>query len=181
MAMEGELDIKLDNISIIFRLLVLQLITLFLLTSCSQKSPANQTVRVLVGGGMGGFCFFEVKSDGKLEVTRMPYFVDTQSDDSISGFSEQKEITLSKKNLKEINEMIIALSNSEPYTGEERAPLDADYVMATVEGETYWSVYADKKGNQELLNLTYKLIELSPIVVINEIYILSNPNDYTEP
>ena len=145
-------------------------------------------MKVLIGGGPGSnYCLFEFKDSKTIAVSYcLVNNEDLSSDNFIDRILETKETHISSKTVKELANQLKVLSEKAPDKEFTHTVDDATYVWALVEDKAYWSIYDNdykekieypRYTNEELLDLAYTLIEISPLTVGGEMNPIRLPDD----
>ena len=155
----------------LIKLLLPILIIIPLLCSCNNDETLVNPVKILVGGGPGvDFCLFEIYNNGTVVTTSCDInSYDIREDNFIEEILEKKSFKLSSSDKKMIADLIVRITEDMPI--EEISVLDANEITALINDRFYHSTYDyynERNYNKNLAELTYKLVELSPVKVGGE-------------
>ena len=176
MDMAGGLNIKMKYI---YKILILQMIVILMLGGCSQDMPSTKKAKLLIGFAPGmDFCLININENGTIEYTSCSINnADLRNENIVNEVYEKKTIRLSEKNKTIINELIQETLSNEPI--KELGGDDFAEVRALIDDKVYLSVYYNEPVryyDKNLANLSYKLVELSPIKVGGKQNSLEVPN-----
>ena len=142
-----------------------------LLCGCNIDESTISPVKVLVGGGPGvDFCLFEINKEGIVVATSCTVNnTDISGKNFIKEILEKKSFKLSGSDKKLIADLILQITENDPI--EEISFLDVNEITALINNQFYHSTYDYYDAmnyDKNLAELTYKLVELSPIQVGGE-------------
>ena len=139
-----------------------------LLCGCNIDESTINPVKVLVGGEPGeDFCLFEINKEGIVVATSCTInHTDISRENFIEEILEKKSFKLSGSDKKLIVDLILWITENDPI--EEIIITDANEITALINNRFYHSTYNYYDAmnyDKNLAELTYKLVELSPIQV----------------
>ena len=154
------------------RICIIFVLCIVFLEGCDSSTSHNDCVRVAIMPGASCHILFSITDEKTVEISTLKTpIVNIKNDDFTYKLDKTKTISLSETDANEIKLLVKALKESENY-GEDYPiiSIGGDEVQACVDDKLYRSMYQAnyfapnlETVNTALLDLTYKLIELSPM------------------
>ncbi|MBP3539697.1 MAG: hypothetical protein J6J62_07620 [Oscillospiraceae bacterium] len=154
-------------------LLVSFVLILIFVGGCESNSMSNHTTKLVVYGFHQPYLFTVTNSED-IKVSTGPMNFDFEKLEFTGEVESSENLKLSAKDKLDITKLVEDVIASTSENSKNQSYMDVDEVAALINGKMYHSIYVtdtektsieSRYLNRELLNLTYKLIELSPIKV----------------